>query len=581
MTTQNVFLWARRLAVVAGAFSTASGAAHATTLGQTVTNIASVDYSEFNGTRVSLVTNQVEFTIEAARTPSTIEFFRYAPSAPDAQITSVNGSDYSPSGDMKGPFQAMQAPNGAAGFIDLNNPIPLIPASLYITGEDIFVRVTDVGQNGDPNVIETVVITLVTEDGGVTTASASKAATANKDAIVLRLYESGPDTGEFFGYTPSTRDATPTYDPVLTTGSEVEMTATYVDIFDSSEVSVDTALVDPYGRVFNGATGELINGARVRLIDATTGQPAVVYGIDGVSTYPSEVITGSQVTDSSGRVYDLREGEFRFPLATLGDYYIEVDPPTGFEFASALSPSDFLGLENGPFVIETDASYGRTFTLAGSVPLNFDVPVDATTNFTVTKNTTTTSGDVGDYIRYTVTVENDGNYGGRAVIRDVLPAGFEYVEGSTRVGGQSFADPEISDTGQVLTFDLGPALVGETFELNYTLLIGSGVRPGEAVNEASAVNRSGEDVSNTARASITIREDLLRSHSTVIGRLSADACDENQQWARSIRKGTGVEGVRLYMETGAYALTDQDGLYHFEGVKPGTHVVQVDEATLP
>ncbi|MCF6276122.1 MAG: hypothetical protein L3J05_10220, partial [Robiginitomaculum sp.] len=36
-----------------------------------------------------------------------------------------------------------------------------------------------------------------------------------------------------------------------------------------------------------------------------------------------------------------------------------------------------------------------------------------------------------------------------------------------------------------------------------------------------------------------------------------------------------------YMETGAYAITDQDGLYNFEGLKKGTHVVQIDEETLP
>ena len=35
------------------------------------------------------------------------------------------------------------------------------------------------------------------------------------------------------------------------------------------------------------------------------------------------------------------------------------------------------------------------------------------------------------------------------------------------------------------------------------------------------------------------------------------------------------------METGTYAVTDDDGLYHFEGVKEGTHVVQIDEETLP
>ena len=45
--------------------------------------------------------------------------------------------------------------------------------------------------------------------------------------------------------------------------------------------------------------------------------------------------------------------------------------------------------------------------------------------------------------------------------------------------------------------------------------------------------------------------------------------------------GIGVPGVRLYMETGDYVVTDQDGLFHFEDVLPGTHVLQIDEETLP
>ncbi len=36
----------------------------------------------------------------------------------------------------------------------------------------------------------------------------------------------------------------------------------------------------------------------------------------------------------------------------------------------------------------------------------------------------------------------------------------------------------------------------------------------------------------------------------------------------------------MYLEDGRYALTDEEGKYHFEGVKPGTHVVQLDTTTV-
>ena len=39
--------------------------------------------------------------------------------------------------------------------------------------------------------------------------------------------------------------------------------------------------------------------------------------------------------------------------------------------------------------------------------------------------------------------------------------------------------------------------------------------------------------------------------------------------------------MRVYLEDGRYAVTDDEGKYHFEGVTPGSHVVQLDTVTLP
>ncbi len=567
MVEKHILLWVRCLIVSAILALSGSQTAQAVTLGQTVTNVASVSYDQPDGGQVTVLTNPAEFVIEAARTQSTIEFFRFAPNAPDAVSVQINGADYSPSGQLDGPFTAMPAPERTAGHpIDISSPIPLIPASTYFTGELMFVHVEDLGQNGDPNRIETIVVTVETSDG---------------DSIVLQLYESGPDTGEFWAWVPSSRNSTPVNNPVLTTPQNTTLTATYVDSFDSSEISVDTALVDPYGRVFNGLTGELVDNARVTLINAQTGQPAVVYGIDGVSTYPSTIVSGQNVTDSSGLVYDLRPGEIRFPLVPRGSYFIQVEPPEGLSFASILSPSDFVGLDNAPFVVETDASYGHQFTLATTAPLNFDIPLDAESNFVVNKSSTLKFADVGDFVPFTVSVENTGAAGAAVVLVDTLPQGFRYVAGSAKKDSVKLPDPQISPDGRTLTFKPGVLRVGETLNLTYVTEVGAGLHKGESFNTIVARNGNGQNVSNIARAGITLREDLLRSTSTLVGRVAEQACDADQDWARDLKDGKGVKGVRLYMENGAYALTDQDGLYNFQGVKTGTHVVQIDEETLP
>ncbi|NNL88487.1 MAG: hypothetical protein HKP25_05400, partial [Marinicaulis sp.] len=60
-----------------------------------------------------------------------------------------------------------------------------------------------------------------------------------------------------------------------------------------------------------------------------------------------------------------------------------------------------------------------------------------------------------------------------------------------------------------------------------------------------------------------------------------NACTPDDKWPRKNIRGDGVEGIRLYMETGAYVSTDEDGLYHFEDVEAGVHVVQIDTTTIP
>jgi uncharacterized repeat protein (TIGR01451 family) len=540
--------------------------AFAAELGQTVTNIALVSFDGADGDPITVRTNPAHFVIEAERTDSTIEFFRYSPNSPDAVATTINGSEYSPTGVVSGPFTAVTPPNLVGNIpLNLGDDIPLLPAELYNTGETMFVRVIDLGQNGDSAVVETITVTVVSSNG---------------DQITLRLYESGPDTGHFWAYVPTTSNQTPINDAELTTEQGAELTATYIDLFDATEISIDTAFVDPNCRVFNGLTGELVTGAVVTLIDNTTGQPAQVFGVDGFSSFPAEYLSGSTVTDESGLTYELRPGEFRFPIVPPGDYVIEVQPPEGLSFASVLAPEDFIGLENAPFTVDT-ASYGQSFTQLTTGPLHFDIPLDAESDLIITKTAAQTSGDVGDYISYSVQIENAGQAGVPVTLRDTLPHGFRYVSGSTQLGGQSFADPTAGSSGQELLFELGPLAVTQNYNLTYVLEIGANVEPGESVNTIVAINGDQEDISNISRAAIAIREDLFRTNSTLLGRISEQSCDGEEEWSRDITQGIGVEGVRLYMETGAYAVSDQDGLYHFEGVTPGTHVVQLDEETLP
>ena len=534
-------------------------------LGTRVVNTANVSYDD-GGLTLTLVTNDAEFTIEAERTPSTIEFFRFAPGAPGAITTVINGSEFSPDGELSGAFEDIGPPITANGLLlDLSGSVQLSSTQSYLAGELFFVRVTDSGQNGDPDTVESVVITVAVGSG---------------DSIVLRLFESGPDTGEFFAYIPSSRDLTPVNDATLSVPDQESLTATYVDMFDSTEVSIDTAVIEPFGRVFDSGTGEPVDGAQVTIIDVATGLPATVLGLDGASISPSTIASGGTAVDSGGMAYPLDSGEFLFPILPPGSYRLQVEPPAGYVFASSFPAEFFETLAGGPFTI-VDGSFGNPFTQAVLGPLNFDVPLDSIGELIVTKEAGTQVVSAGDYVGYTVRIENRDVAPVLLQVRDVLPRGFRYRSGTARLDGVRIDDPIVAADGRTLDFTGDVIRPGETMGITYVALATAGVRLGEAVNQAFAINSAGLLISNRGEAVVTVREDLLRSRLTIIGRVAEAACTPGDEWVRKTEDGIGVEGVRLYLETGDYVVTDEDGLYHFENVEPGTHVVQVDTETLP
>jgi len=128
--------------------------------------------------------------------------------------------------------------------------------------------------------------------------------------------------------------------------------------------------------------------------------------------------------------------------------------------------------------------------------------------------------NIGDLVRYTLTVENVGavNVTGATVV-DTPPAGFSYVEGSMAVAG----DDEFTLTGKhplrIGGLDID---AGQSVTIVYLLRVGAGVRPGVHVNEAVAVNESGNPISNIATAQVTLDSDPLLDDSLIFGTVFDD-----------------------------------------------------------
>jgi uncharacterized repeat protein (TIGR01451 family) len=183
----------------------------------------------------------------------------------------------------------------------------------------------------------------------------------------------------------------------------------------------------------------------------------------------------------------------------------------------------------------------------------------------------------GDYVQYNIRIENatTTNLDDLAVF-DNLPNSTRYQEGSTTIDGIAAGDPQISSDGRILSFNPGILTPGERREIGYVVEIGPTARPGELTNEAYAADATGI-ISNIALATVRIREELFTNESFVSGRVMIAECDTSGE----VQAGQGIAGVRIYLEDGTYAVTDSNGLYHFEGIAPGTHVLQLDREELP
>ena len=243
-------------------------------------------------------------------------------------------------------------------------------------------------------------------------------------------------------------------------------------------------------------------------------------------------------------------------------------------------PIDSAGLAAGADTTQYFMSFDITPATSANV-VNNHIPLDPVLGgaLRITKTVNKKSATVGDLILYTLTIENtlasDLN---NVTIRDNIPPGFKYVEGSARIEGQP-----ITPVGnrpiefQGLTF-----LANQTRTITYILVVGSGVQVGEYDNTAFAI-RDGNRISNIAWARVCVIKDPIFDLTTIIGKVFHDKNENGVQ-------DEGEEGIALAKVVsvrGEIVTTDKFGRYHIAGVDPGrydrgsNYILKVDPKSLP
>ena len=447
------------------------------------------------------------------------------------------------------------------------NPATVTPATSVRAGEPLIIAVDSALDNRDASAVDTLTITLSTPGG---------------DAETLRLQETGVNTGRFVGVirTAAIPPMPVPSDCVLSVRPGDNLNLSGLRSSDGTLIAAAPLeiLIDPFGIVFDSGDGAPVQGSRVTLINADTGQPADVFGDDGVSIFPSSVITGSTVTDSSGARYVFPTGDYRFPFARAGNYRLLVEPPTPYTAPSLARPSELADLRrpDGPPFTIVDGSYGLVFRLSDPAPVRIDIPVDRPGGALIlTKSASQPAATTGDGIQYRITVRNGDavRSTGAITVTDILPPEMRLRNDTVRYNG-SLAAYTVSADGGTLTVPVPALRGGGSGLITYLLEVRPDAKPGITMNRAIARDNRGAQ-SPIADAAVRITRDGLGDRMTIIGRITDGGCTIAPEAA------TGLMGVRVMLQDGSYAVTDSEGRYHFEGVLPGLNVVQFDPSTLP
>jgi uncharacterized repeat protein (TIGR01451 family) len=559
------------MALAAGPYDNTS-----TVPGTIVTNTAEIQY-EVLGTPQVISTADSSFVVSPIGPPGTLVAYRWTPDNGDAEQIRFPNSSYSPDGNVDGPFVDLPAPtdfSGRSNTSGLTAPvpgtIPAVPAERIYPGVPVFFVLEDQGLNFNSNQVDFVSVTISDDVTG--------------DEEVLRFYETGPDTGIFTAWVETQNSATSVRgDGSMAVVPLSVITARYEDPFGDERNLIDTVTVgpvDPFGIVFDSSTGVPIDGISVTIVDAATGAPARVYGLDLEAVYPSTVITGSNVTDSSGQTYALEAGEFRFPFVDIGDYRLVIGENDRYTIPSIVSDADLQALPGAPYIL-IQGSRLETFEVRPGPPVELDIPADRRDIASVTRTANTDQAEVGDFVQYTVTVTP--SVAGSVDIIDTLPSGINIEISSLRIDGlpvTSLLDVNgnpvsvvVDADGREFLIDDYPTVPGRPIVITYVTQVGPSALPGSTIPTRTDIE------GGRLRTSFDIHDlDILAPFDldtiAILGDITVGACGAEPETMN-------LSGIRIFLETGDYAITDANGRFSFRDIDHRDHVVQIDELTLP
>jgi uncharacterized repeat protein (TIGR01451 family) len=425
----------------------------------------------------------------------------------------------------------------------------------YSGGETVCVRVTDLDQNTNATVAETVTVTITTASG---------------DSELVTLTETGVNTGIFTGSIPSsTTLGAGTNSGTLRAVLGELLTVTYVDPTDALDTSNDTATIP-------------------NVAPAVSVKKTLVIPADGIAVIGEALQYTVQVANTGNTTLSTIALTDTFPAANLAFVSASLTPSsTG---SGTVSWTNVGPLTSGQSITLTlnfaALTAGATVTNTASANAGGSVTGSSFANVTLTRpahivtktliSPTPGPANIGDNVVFRISVQNTGTTAITTLpLEDTFSgADFSFVSATTT--------PDATGNGALLWNDItgsGSLAAGATATaIDVTLRARGAAAP--AVNNASAsysVDVNGDSVP-TASSSATIT--LLAAKIT--GRVYIDP-DQSGSFNAGDSAFSGVT-VSLYSDPNAdgnpadgtlaaIATTGTDGLYEFPNLATGTYVV--------
>ncbi|NPA53641.1 MAG: OmpA family protein, partial [Aquificae bacterium] len=356
--------------------------------------------------------------------------------------------------------------------------------------------------------------------------------------------------------------------------------------------------LDPAGYVYDADTNEKIEKACVYFYRCTDETCREYYLVDNdLLDYYSNPELGRQTNPqltSTKYGAGAGEGTFEFIFQNFepdlrGWYFLEVDFECEGANAQLKEIYEPVKLkENEVWYPESGEPYtGEKFYIdenfPGAILVKIPLGKAPKKSLIVKKEVYPSVASVGDLVKWRISVKNNGNITAYSVeVKDYLPRGFRYKEKTTKLDAVRYNEPSIEGNGRVLKWNIGDLAPEEEKVVEFYTSVISSAQEGKHKNLADAtgwldLNLTTPIYSNQAFAYIKITKGLFTDKGYIFGKVFIDQNnnrihDENEPI---------IQGAKIYLDNGRYAVTDVEGKYHFDNLNPRTYVVKIDKTSLP